>query len=256
MTDLTLESLRSELAQSLHSEQAPIRAQLESLHSEQAPIRAQLESLHSELAPTRAQLESLHSEQAPIRTQLESLHSEQAPIRAQLESLRSEQALIRAQLESLRSELAPIRAQLDGLPLINRALTLLQRDMRSLRVAFSVFARTHVTAGEVEALHFNVNRVQAENAELQSRLATVERLRSNNCRRNGPDDARLVQFGGSRNFMGGWRAWPTSRRNRAPRVHHADTRPDGPSPPRPKADQGLDQWRRGSAGCARSQATE
>jgi chromosome segregation ATPase len=148
MTDLTLESLRSELAQSLHSELAPIRAQLESLRSEQAPIRAQLDSLRSE----------------------------QAPIRAQLDSLRSELAPIRAQLDSLRSELAPMRAQLDGLPLINRALTVLQQDMRSLRAAFNDFARTNITAGEVEALHFDVNRVQAENAELQARLATVERL--------------------------------------------------------------------------------
>ena len=79
-------------------------------------------------------------------------------------------------LESLRNELAPIRAQLDGLPVINRALTVLQHDMRSLRAAFNDFARTNVTAGEVEALHADVNRVQAENAELQTRLATVERL--------------------------------------------------------------------------------
>ena len=79
-------------------------------------------------------------------------------------------------LENLRSELAPIRAQLDGLPVINRALTVLQQDMRSLRAAFNDFARTNVTAGEVEALHADVNRVQAENAELQARLATVERL--------------------------------------------------------------------------------
>jgi prefoldin subunit 5 len=79
-------------------------------------------------------------------------------------------------LEHLRSELAPIRAQLDGLPVINRALTVLQQDMRSLRAAFNDFARTNVTAGEVEALHADVNRVQAENTELQARLATVERL--------------------------------------------------------------------------------
>jgi hypothetical protein len=39
-------------------------------------------------------------------------------------------------LENLRSELAPIRAQLDGLPVLNRALTVLQQDMRSLRAAF------------------------------------------------------------------------------------------------------------------------
>jgi hypothetical protein len=79
-------------------------------------------------------------------------------------------------LEHLRGELAPIRAQLDGLPVINRALTVLQQDMRSLRAAFNDFARTNVTAGEVEALHADVNRVQAENAELLARLATVERL--------------------------------------------------------------------------------
>jgi len=53
---------------------------------------------------------------------------------------------------------------------------LLQQDVRSLRAAFNDFARTNVTAGEVEAFHADVNRVQAENAELQGRLATVERL--------------------------------------------------------------------------------
>ena len=47
--------------------------------------------------------------------------------------------------------------------------------VRSGGIAFPS-ARTNVTAGEVEALHANVNRVQAENAELQARLATVERL--------------------------------------------------------------------------------
>ena len=78
--------------------------------------------------------------------------------------------------ENLRSELAPLRAQLDGLPVLNRSLTVLQQDMRSLRAAFNDFARTNVTVGEVEAFHADFNRVQAENAEVQSRPATVERL--------------------------------------------------------------------------------
>jgi hypothetical protein len=30
--------------------------------------------------------------------------------------------------------------------------------------------------GEIEALHYNVNRVQAENAELAVKVATLERL--------------------------------------------------------------------------------
>jgi prefoldin subunit 5 len=90
--------------------------------------------------------------------------------------MRRDETMADVTLENLRTELAPIRAQLDGLPVINRALTVLQQDMRSLRAAFNDFARTNVTAGEVEALHADVNRVQAENAALQARVATVERL--------------------------------------------------------------------------------
>lgn len=90
--------------------------------------------------------------------------------------MRRDETMSDVTLENLRSELAPIRAQLDGLPVINRALTVLQQDMRSLRAAFNDFARTNVTAGEVEALPADVNRVQAENAALQARVATVERL--------------------------------------------------------------------------------
>jgi hypothetical protein len=81
-------------------------------------------------------------------------------------------------LEALRAELAPMRAQLDGLPLIARSLTVLQQETRALKAAFNDFARTNVTAGEIEALHTDVNRVQAENTELATRLATVERLLS------------------------------------------------------------------------------
>jgi hypothetical protein len=86
-------------------------------------------------------------------------------------------------LEALRIELAPIKAQidglqarLDGLPLISRAIITLQQDTRGLRAAFNDFARTNVTAGEVEALHTDVNRTQADNTALEHRIATLERL--------------------------------------------------------------------------------
>jgi hypothetical protein len=69
-----------------------------------------------------------------------------------------------------------MRAQLDGLPLMARALTVLQQDTRSLKAAFNDFALTDPTKGEIYALHADVNRVQAENAELGTRLATLERL--------------------------------------------------------------------------------
>jgi len=72
--------------------------------------------------------------------------------------------------------LAPVRAQLDGLPVINRAVTVVQQDVRALRAAFNDFAFTNTTSGEIEAPHQDVNRVQAENAELAVKVATPERL--------------------------------------------------------------------------------
>jgi prefoldin subunit 5 len=79
-------------------------------------------------------------------------------------------------LETLRAELAPMRAQLDGLPLMSRKLTVVQQEVRAIKAAFNDFALTNPTKGEIEALHEDVNRVQAENMELATRLATVERL--------------------------------------------------------------------------------
>ena len=78
--------------------------------------------------------------------------------------------------ERLATLLAPMRAQLDGLPLISRGVTVVQQDVRALRAAFNDFALTNTTAGEIEALHQDVNRVQAENAELAVKVATLERL--------------------------------------------------------------------------------
>ena len=96
-------------------------------------------------------------------------------LRAQLAGLEAKVSGLDAKVSGLEAKVAPMRAQLDGLPLINRSLTVLQQETRALRGAFNDFARTNVTAGEIDALHADVNRVQAENVELQTRLATVER---------------------------------------------------------------------------------
>jgi hypothetical protein len=72
--------------------------------------------------------------------------------------------------------LAPMRAQLDSLPMINRAVTVVQQEVRAVRAAFNDFALTNPTVGEIEALHQDVNRVQAENAELAVKVTTLERL--------------------------------------------------------------------------------
>ncbi len=93
-----------------------------------------------------------------------------------LHSMQADLTTVKADLTAVRVELAPMRAQLDGLPLINRTVTVIQQEVRSLKAAFNDFALTNPTTGEIEALHSDVNRVQAENAELAVKVATLERL--------------------------------------------------------------------------------
>jgi len=121
-------------------------------------------------------LEVLRAELAPMRAQLAELDAKTSSLDAKTSSLDAKTSSLDAKVSSLDAKVSPMRAQLDGLPLIGRGVTILEQETRALRAAFNDFARTNVTAGEIEALHADVNRVQAENAELQTRLATVERL--------------------------------------------------------------------------------
>jgi hypothetical protein len=62
------------------------------------------------------------------------------------------------------------------LPLIHRAQTIHQNELRALRAAFNDFALQNVSPGEIQALHDDVNRVQEQNREIKTRIATLERL--------------------------------------------------------------------------------
>jgi DNA repair ATPase RecN len=86
-------------------------------------------------------------------------------------------------IDGLQAELAPVREQLkiieikvSGIPLIAESTHDLRRDLRMVKAAINDMARVNITAGEVEALHEEIDKIQAENAELATRLATVERL--------------------------------------------------------------------------------
>jgi len=90
--------------------------------------------------------------------------------------LRAELAPIKDQLTEVKQELEAIRPLVDGIPLMNRKLTAVEQQGRMLKAAFNDFALTNPTSGEIQALHEDVNRVQAEYTELATRLITVERL--------------------------------------------------------------------------------
>ena len=81
-------------------------------------------------------------------------------------------AALKAELTDVKSEIALVRARVDGLPLIGSAIEVLQRDHRLLRAAVNDLARTDITAGEVQALHDDVDRALAGQAQLETRVAT------------------------------------------------------------------------------------
>jgi hypothetical protein len=94
-------------------------------------------------------------------------------LRAELATLRAE---LRAELAAVRAEIATVRIRTDGLPLLGSAIDALQRDVRLVRAAINDMGRTNITAGEVEALHADVDRALALHTESGARIATLERL--------------------------------------------------------------------------------
>src|SRR5262245_60517433 len=90
--------------------------------------------------------------------------------------LREELEPLRADIAAIRVDIASMHVQLDGLPLINKRTTVIGHQVRMLKAAFNDFALTNPTSGEIQALHDDVDEVQAEYAELATRVATVERL--------------------------------------------------------------------------------
>jgi hypothetical protein len=79
-------------------------------------------------------------------------------------------------LELLRAELAPIHdrlnkveAYVNGVPVIGEAIAVLQRDVRLMRAAINDMGKTNITAGEVEAMHTDIDRALALAALEQSR---------------------------------------------------------------------------------------
>src|SRR5262245_60069680 len=91
-------------------------------------------------------------------------------------------------LETLRGELAPLRSdvemikvQISGLPLpgtwiaeLRDAVRQQQQDLRMLRAAVNDMARINITGGEVEAIHTDLQRIEAEQIEIKARLARLE----------------------------------------------------------------------------------
>jgi ubiquinone biosynthesis protein UbiJ len=96
-------------------------------------------------------------------------------IAALRDEMRAGFAEIRAELASVRGELAGVRARVDGVPILGMAIETLRHDVRTLPAAINDMARINITAGEVEALHADVDRMGTKQIELEARLSALER---------------------------------------------------------------------------------
>jgi hypothetical protein len=83
--------------------------------------------------------------------------------------------LIREELAPIRADLDAMRPHLEGIPLIQRAVSIIQQEQRMMKAAVNDLARTQFTSGEVDALHSDVNAVQSTHLELERRIVTLER---------------------------------------------------------------------------------
>lgn len=83
---------------------------------------------------------------------------------------------LRAELTPMREELKRIAAHVDGIPFIHRKVDTILQEQRMLRSAINDLARLQFTAGEIQALHDDVNAARTKSDELEVKIATLERL--------------------------------------------------------------------------------
>jgi DNA repair ATPase RecN len=85
-------------------------------------------------------------------------------------------------LETIAAQIETIKIQVSGLPLIASSLLELREDVRELRretrlvkAAINDMARVNITAGEVEALHDDLDKLANALIDIKSRLALLEK---------------------------------------------------------------------------------
>jgi uncharacterized protein (DUF3084 family) len=139
------------------------------LRAELADVRADIGSVKTDVAGLKADLAAVKTDLAAVKTDLTAVKTDVAAVKTDLTA-------VKVDIVALRTDVAPMRAHLDGMPMLQRNLTVTQQEVRALKAAFNDFALTNPTTGEIEALHTDVNRVQAENTELGTRVTTLERL--------------------------------------------------------------------------------
>lgn len=119
-------------------------------------------------------LENLTIALRPLVADLSAVKADLSALKVDLSAVRADVSAMKGELSATKTDLTSVRIRVDGLPLIGAAIEALQRDSRLLRAAINDMSRTNITAGEVEAMHEDLDRVMARQAELERRLITLE----------------------------------------------------------------------------------
>jgi ubiquinone biosynthesis protein UbiJ len=134
-----------------------------------------VELLRTELEAFRiALVELVRSEVGTVRSEVGTVRSEVDSLSGRVDRIGSEVGKLSERVDRIGSELVTVRVRVDGLPIIGNSIDVVQRDMRLLRAAINDMARTNITAGEVEAMHEDLDRALAKQAELEARVAALE----------------------------------------------------------------------------------
>jgi len=139
-------------------------------------LQTALSPLHSVLTTVASRVDGLASEVANVRTRVDGFASEMANVPTRVDGLVPEMANVRTRVDGLASEMTNVRIRVDGLPLLGVAIDTLRQDVRMTRAAINDIARINITAGEVEAMHTDINRTMSRQDAIETRLATLERL--------------------------------------------------------------------------------
>jgi archaellum component FlaC len=135
----------------------------------QVALQVALRPIHNGLADLSSRVDGLRTNIDGLRTGIDGL-------RTRVDGLASEMANVRTRVDGLASEMVNVRIRVDGLPLLGVAVETLRQDVRMTRAAINDMARVNITAGEVEAMHTDIDRTMARQDEIERRLVTLERL--------------------------------------------------------------------------------
>jgi chromosome segregation ATPase len=139
-------------------------------------LQVALQPIHNGLAALTSRMDGLASEMATVKSELSDLRIRVDGLAAEMATVKSELGDVRIRVDGLAAEMANVRVRVDGLPLLGVAVETLRVDLRMTRAAINDMARINISAGEVEAMHTDIDRTMARQDAIETRLATLERL--------------------------------------------------------------------------------